>query len=342
MQTGMMNREGSERAASMQGFAAEFRDPWHYIEDITYKIWEERGIERIRDWYSQDCIVRTAHGVTNSVESVVAGTHATLAEFPDRQLLPEDIIIGVYPEGRGFYSSHRVRSTATHLGDGAFGVATGTAIGMLTIADCLCRENRIVEEWLVRDQASMAMQLGLDPRAKGRAMGATKPGAYTVDSHELLARWEDPAGFTCVGESRVAQICLDALDDRMNRKQLPVMGGAWDRAVRFEGPSGTLCYGLERMGSAIQGILDAIPDGECVPRHAIALCERGKAPRVAIRWTYAGTHSGEGCYGKPTGIPLVMLGISHFELRNDRIIGEWMLHDDLAIWARLEAFKHHN
>ena len=83
----------------MKNFSPEFKTPEQYITDITYKIWEERGIGRIRDWYAADGPVRTPHGVTTSVEIVVQGTLETLHEFPDRQLLPEDIIIGDTAEG---------------------------------------------------------------------------------------------------------------------------------------------------------------------------------------------------------------------------------------------------
>ena len=122
----------------MKNFAPEFKTPEQYITDITYQIWEERGIDRIRVWYAAEAPVRTPHGVTSSVEDVVQSTHATLDEFPDRLLLPEDIIIGDLAEG--FLSSHRIRSTATHLGDGAFGDATNRPITMMTIADCLCQD----------------------------------------------------------------------------------------------------------------------------------------------------------------------------------------------------------
>ncbi len=167
----------------MKNFAPEFKTPEQYIIDVTYKIWEERGIGRIRDWYAPEGPVRTAHGESNSVEAVVQGTLETLHEFPDRQLLPEDIIIGTTAEG--FLSSHRVRSTATHSGDGFFGAATNRPLMMLTVADCLCENNQVVVEWLVRDQAGMAIQLGLDPKSVGRGLAEKNPAAYQVGNETM-------------------------------------------------------------------------------------------------------------------------------------------------------------
>lgn len=77
---------------------------------------------------------------------------ATLAEFPDRQLLGEDVIWSGDEEA-GYVSSHRIVSTATHHG-GTFGPATGRRVTFRTIADTFCRENRVWDEWLTRDNAA--------------------------------------------------------------------------------------------------------------------------------------------------------------------------------------------
>lgn len=78
----------------MQGFSDAFKSPEHYILDITYRIWEMRGLDLIRDWYSADCPVKTPMSFSVGVEPVIAGTQATLDQFPDRELLADDIMIG--------------------------------------------------------------------------------------------------------------------------------------------------------------------------------------------------------------------------------------------------------
>ena len=64
----------------MKGFSDEFESPEHYIIDITYKIWEQRGLQLIRDWYSDDCPVKTPMSSSVGVEPVISGTQATLDE----------------------------------------------------------------------------------------------------------------------------------------------------------------------------------------------------------------------------------------------------------------------
>jgi len=319
----------------MKNFSPEFKTPEQYIIDITYKIWEERGIGRIRDWYTADGPVRTPHGVTNSVEAVVQGTLETLHEFPDRQLLPEDIIIGDTSEG--FLSSHRVRSTATHSGDGFFGTATNRPIMMLTIADCLCQKDRIVEEWLVRDQAGMAVQLGLDPVEIGKGLGEKKPEGYLVGNEAMTKRWSDPYGVTIIGSKEISDRIIKTYDAIWNDKNLNIMEENYDRAIRLEGPTAHLSYGRFRTGSLFESILASIPDGRFEPHYIIVQQETEKAVRVALRWSYCGSHKGRGRYGAPSGVPLALLGISHFELRQGRIVNEWLLVDETAIYAQIAA-----
>ena len=73
---------------------------------------------------------------------MVAGTMATLSEFPDRQLLDDDVIWSGDPTG-GMLSSHRISCTATHLNDGVFGIASGRKVAFRAIADCHARRNVI-------------------------------------------------------------------------------------------------------------------------------------------------------------------------------------------------------
>jgi predicted ester cyclase len=319
----------------MKNFSPEFKTPEQYIVDITYKIWEERGIGRINDWYAAEGPVRTPHGVTNTVESVVQHTLETMQEFPDRELLAEDIIIG--QKGDAFLSSHRVRSTATHLGSGAFGPATNRPITMLAIADCLCRDNQVVDEWLLRDQAAIALQLGLDPVAFGSALGTKNPTAYTVGNKAMRQRWADPNGLTIVGDKAIANRIIKTYEALWDDKALNVMTEEYDRAIRFEGPAGQICYGRTRTGNLFRSIMSSIPNGHFEPCHVIVRQDPEKAVRVALRWSYSGTHSGHGRYGSPTGCPLALLGISHFELRNGLIVNEWMVVDETAIYAQIAA-----
>ena len=118
-------------------------------------------MERIRDYYGEKAPVKTPTSVSEKVEDVISSTYKTLQMFPDRQLLGEDVI-GSEDELGTFYSSHRILSSATHLGDGFCGSPTGSKVNYRVIADCICRGNKVIDEWMVRDQSAILKQIGLN------------------------------------------------------------------------------------------------------------------------------------------------------------------------------------
>ena len=321
----------------MQNFSPEFETPEQYIIDITYKIWEEKGVERIREWYSADCPVRSPGGVSNTVEDVINGTLSSMKVFPNRDLLAEDVIIGDMADG--FLSSHRVRSVGVHAGDGYFGPATNRPITTLAIADCLCRDNQVVEEWVLGDQTRILSQLGIDPVAYGKKVGKDNQEAYTIGNEAMRQRWINPEGLTIIGDKAAANTVLDTYAAIWNDKNLTVLDERYDRAVRFEGPGVQPYYGRTRTANLLTSILASMPDGRFEPHFIIVRQQEARPVRIALRWTYCGTHSGHGRYGEPTGSPIAILGISHFELRDGLIVNEWFVMDEVAIYAQIAAHQ---
>ncbi len=319
----------------MENFSSEFQTPEQYIIDITYIIWEEGDVGRIREWYAPDCPVRSPHRVYNTVQDVIDETLESMHVFSSRRPYADDVIIGDKPSG--FYSSHRVRSVGLHTGDGAIGPATGRTYQGLGIADCLCLDNRIVEEWKLRDHASFIRQLGLDPIEYGHSLGAKNPEVYAVGNEAMRRRWTNDNGLTIIGDTAVANNIIDTYDALWNGKHLNVLSEQYVRSIRFEGPGGHLSYGRASAGNLLSSILASLPDGNFEPHHLIIRHRPDRAVAVALRWSYCGTHSGIGRYGSPTGCPLALLGISHFELHDGLIANEWLVLDETAVYAQIAA-----
>ncbi len=322
------------QGAGMKGFASEFRNLDQYIRVITERIWEGRRIDDIRLYYSDPCVVETAMSVSTSIEDVISGTRATLAMFPDRRLLGEDVIQSGDENG-GFLSSHRIISTMTHLGDGNFGPATGRKIHARTIADCVCKGNRIVHEWLVRDHAAIALQIGSTPQALAQRWldqrgGWTKPVAGPV-----------PAGYVShVSTDPLAVRYARAIEDFAHGTK-PV-GAFYDEAAQQIGPGEITCYGQAEIGAFWQGVFGALQVQQFVVEHLALqrdMASSGRADRVAMRFRANAVHgsseTGTGRYGKPSDKPVEVLGIVHAEFIAGRVIREWVLLDDVAIWMQV-------
>ena len=139
-----------------------YNDVPDFIYGITREIWEDRGIGgKIKSYYADDCLVRAATGIATDNLGVTAQTLQTLHQFPDRQLVGEDVIWSGYDDG-SFLSSHRLISVMRHTGDGIYGKATGRVVRSRIIADCYCVDTQVKEEWLARDQAAFARCMGID------------------------------------------------------------------------------------------------------------------------------------------------------------------------------------
>ena len=63
-----------------------------FILGITFEIWEQGQVEKIHHYYAADCEVYSLEGMTENAATMVSNTHATLASFPDRLLIADDVI----------------------------------------------------------------------------------------------------------------------------------------------------------------------------------------------------------------------------------------------------------
>ena len=313
----------------MQGFDAEFRDLDHYIRVITDRIWEGRRIGDIERYYGAACAVETPGSVSIGTAPVIAGTLATLLAFPDRRLLAEDVIVSGDETG-GFLSSHRIFSPMTHAGPGDFGRATGKAVFARTIADCVCINNRIVHEWLVRDQAAIARQTGWHER-------------------DLAQRWLDARGGFNKPAMPPAPAPYQSFIDGQPLAQQFVQGyrqlwadgdtSAW-AALRHPAlitalPGGEMALSRVGAGDFWAGLLGALAPQHFEVQHLVARHRPGRATALAMRWRAQTLHTGDGRYGSASGRPVELLGITHAEIEQGQVVREWLLIDDVATWMQV-------
>ncbi|MEP6970195.1 MAG: ester cyclase [Betaproteobacteria bacterium] len=316
--------------AGMQGFDAEFRDLDQYIRVITDRIWEGGRIDDIRRYYSDPCIVDTPAAVSTTVQSVIDGTRATLLMFPDRRLLAEDIIQSGDDVG-GYLSSHRIISTMTHRGDGVFGQASGQRVHARTIADCVCHNNRVVHEWLVRDQGAIALQIGSTPRELAQSWlnqrgGWNKPVAGPV-----------PDGYRShIGDEAVAQAYAQAIEAFAHGGQ---DASVYDEAVHHLGPCESTRYGRLEVQTFWGALFGSLQVESFALEHLAMNRGGGRPDRIAMRWRAQTRHTNHatalGMYGPASDRKVEIMGINHAEIVNGLVLREWVLVDDVALWMQV-------
>ncbi len=337
---GKLAAVGSQKRQSMRGFDDDYVDIVDYILRCTHKIWEERGIGLIDTHYLHNCTLHTSTGLVYGRDQVVANTLQTLAMFPDRQLFGDDVIWSGN-DVDGFYTSHRITSLAHHRGYSHYGPPTGRKLRYRVIAECLVKENRICEEWLVRDELSIVRQMGLDEHAviaalaRKLAASGTPPEAQAPVGPQLgqLPTPELPPSLKPGFD--IEDFVRRAWHDIWNRRMLNRVSAAYVPTYECHSASGRELYGHDELINFIICWLGAFPDGRMNIDHFAALGNDHDGYRVAVRWTFLGTHEGHGLYGSPTGRRIRVMGLTHQHIKNSRFVQEWTVFDELALLAQL-------
>lgn len=318
---------------SLQGFDPRWSDFPDYILGITKEIWEDRGMHKLHDYYSQDILVRAPAGIVVGNANVIAATMMTLAEFPDRELLGEDVIWSDAGDGR-YLSSHRLFSTATHVNDGVYGAASGTQLQYRIIADCAARGNVIDDEWIVRDQGAIVRQLGIDPKTYA-ADEIARQGGVEYASRPYTLNDDTPGPYRGRGnEHELGARYADVLQ-RIMSAELSVIPTAYDRACQLELPGGVSAHGPEAADAFWINLRSAFPSAAFEIHHVIGRDDPNMPPRAAVRWSLTGRHEGFGAFGPPSGAEVHVMGISHAEFGAWGLRREFVSIDETAIWKQI-------
>ena len=306
-----------------------------FILGITFEIWEQGQVDNILDYYSEDVEVYSLDGITHGAKTMVDNTHATLASYPDRLLVADDVIYsGTTSKG---YSSHRLLSPMTNTGPSSFGPATGRILRIMNIADCEINDGLITREWLVRDNLALVTQLGIDPLDAARTMAdsfdstlknwlrneydRTRRAEHRLHQNDPVAALAQQvlsslwvSGNQSILESAYAPYCV------MHRSPIQLLSGRsqildhyanWRRVF----PSARLT--IDHVCSQPEGVLS-----------------KEKTQNVAIRWSLAGTHEGSFSGSKPDSQPIYITGVTHWKLMAGRIVTEWTVFDELGMLAQ--------
>ena len=317
----------------MQGFDPKFRDFPDYILGITKEIWEDRGISTLHRYYSDDIVVRTPASVVVGNQNVIGATMATLAEFPDRTLLGEDVIWSGTPE-EGMLSSHRLLSTATHMRDGVYGKATGKPLVYRILADCHAINNQINDEWLIRDQGAIVRQLGVDPKQYAADL-IEKEGGPDNCVQPFSPAIDQPGPYKGRGNDNAwGQKYADILT-RIMGADMAAIPTEYDRAVHAEYPGGISAHSHPAVDQFWMGLRASFPDAVFRIDHQIGRDDPLMPPRAALRWSLAGKHSGWGTFGAPTGTDIYLMGICHAEFGPWGLRREYVIYDETAVWKQI-------
>ena len=329
--------EPGERRQDLPGYDPVYRDLVDYIIRCTHRIWEGKDVGLCRTHYAEGCAIHTLAGPVTGVEAVVQNTMTTLGATPDRALIGQDVIWS--DDGaEALYSSHRIVSRSTHLGDDPLlGPGTMVGNGVMTIADCLCRENRIIEEWLVRDNLRGVLQVGGDPWAVARAQAAAD---RTGDAARHRWRWGAIAAArdgadTAIAAGHPAAGPAAMLAAALREDLYGDAARAISPAAEVRWPGNRHGYGRGYWIGCLAQLRTCLHDIAWRLDHVAARPLPGGDIAVALRWSLAGMHLGSGVWGPPSGRELLVMAVSHYRLRGPTIVEDVTVFDELAVLRQI-------
>jgi hypothetical protein len=229
-------------------------------------------------------------------------------------------------------------STATHLGDGAYGKATGKRLVYRIIADCHAINNQINDEWLIRDQGAIVRQMGWDPEEFARDQ-IEREGGPEVCVKPLTPATDKPGPYKGRGnDNEWGQRYADLLTRIMNA-DMAVIPEAYDRAAQLEYAGGVTGHGFGDADKFWMGLRSAFPSATFKIDHIIGRDDPMMPPRAALRWSLHGKHDGWGVFGAPSGAEVYVLGLCHAEFGPWGLRRECVIYDETAVWKQIALAK---
>jgi hypothetical protein len=325
---------------TLSGFDEEFVDIVDYIIRITHRIWEQKNVGLCYKYYGDICPVFTLGGYSECVEQVVQSTLKTIAAFPDRSLIGENVI-WKEEQDKTYYSSHLITSIMTNTGNSDFGLATNKTGRVTTIADCVCFENKIIKEWLVRDNSFLIAQLGIN------LIDAAIHFAKLVPNDTFNSWYREEFDRVRQKEHRTSLSVTDShwtVDNFVqswaqtifNQKQFSTLTHFYHVAAAHQWPGGRKSTGLAQISGTLIQWLAQCPDAKMTVDHIAVVGFDEETIDIALRWSVAGTYTPHvDRLASLKGNDFFVLGCTHIRVRNQKIIKETTVFDEVSLYANI-------
>lgn len=325
---------------TLAGFDEEFVDIVDYIIRITHRIWEQKNVGLCYKYYSDICPVFTLGAYSECVEQVVQGTLKTIAAFPDRSLIGENVIWKEESDGT-YYSSHLITSIMTNTGNSDFGLSTDKTGRVTTIADCVCFENQIVKEWLVRDNSFLISQLGIDLIDAAINFSALQPNdtfnEWYQSEYNRVINTEHRKELECISNNWTIDNFVQAWAQTLfNQKQFSTLTQFYHVAASHQWPGGRQSTGLAQISGTLIQWLSQCPNAKMTVDHTAVVGFDDNTIDIAIRWSVAGNFNPHiGRLAQLKGQRYFVLGCTHLRVKNQKIIKEVTVFDEIALYANI-------
>ncbi len=317
---------------------APYTDPDDFIREVTDRIWVDHDIDHIVANYEPDSVVHVALGTITSRDEVIQGSTMRMADASQQPGAMPGQAEDVVWEARGddaFLSSHLVFRAEDQLHEGRLRRVEGHSV-----ANCLYRRGRMVEEWIARDGLAQALQTHQDPEELARSLRFRGySGSWTRPAPaDPLA--EGDSGPRVDAYRAECELVLELVDEVWNKRNFHRLEDLLVRDV-FLHSSGARTY-IRPLGyrNETLRILLAFPSARFEVRDIQTNYDvRYAGLRIAVLWKLVARYDGQPVYGPTTNHPVDLLGISHFLVQSGRIVRERRIFDEVALRTQINAAR---
>ena len=147
-------------------------------------------------------------------------------------------------------------------------------------------------------------------------------------------------GVSGVRPKRFARECAlvqGVFEEVWNQRLFNRVSAYFDRQIVCQTTRMRRTQGIDPYQIDLVDLLASFPDFKVEVRDIAVLDGPEVGLRIAVLWLLRGTYSGVPTYGPITRSPVNVLGISHFELKDGKILREFRLVDEIAILAQIHA-----
>ncbi|MCF7944141.1 MAG: ester cyclase [Spirochaetia bacterium] len=337
----------TDRRQSLKGFDDDYSDIVDYIVRCTYKIWDEHNVGLIYTHYASRSLAHMPHGLVYGREKVIEATLAAQNAFPDFKLFVDDVIWRGDDE-KGFDTSMPSTGVGTNTGWSMYGPPSNKSICRRGIANCFTKENRIIEEWVVHDDAAAVEQLGFD---LDTVISNLVESGYCYEGEgkepaaiERVHGEETPKPLPPLpkNENDVEGLIQRAFQEIFNWRMIGRVDSYFSSRYTHHGCRGKDYYGRGEYKKLLLSWLAMFPDAEFIIEDIYWNGDSEKGFRSSTRWKIIGTHRGNGVYGYPSQARVEIMGITNHIIKNGKFVEALSLYNDLETAVRIERARRKN
>ena len=326
-------RDGLQQ--DLPGFDKKYNNIVDYILKITEEIWEDKKVYVINDTYTKDILIHSGARQINGIDNVIKGTFDTLDSFPDRKMGAEAVIWSKDQEGV-FYSSHRIGSNATNSGSTVFGEATGKKVFFRTIADCKVKNNKIFEEWLVRDNLTIIQQLDFNPiemAKKSTTYKAVKPNFSFNKTYKTL----DKTNLNITKLTSQEELIYKLFNTIWKDNSTNNIEEFYTESSTFYAICNNNIEGKTAIQSYLNTFLNSFKNLKVKLERITSNKLEDGTTEIAARWFVNGIYKAGGILGDALEKEVLIPVITHYHIKDQKIKDEWMVFDGFDALCQIYA-----